>query len=189
MVPSMWSVVEEQHVPIREHVRGMLAGERGRPELPVDSPGLPVDHHDCRYVAEAEQQISIGHLRNSVGDCPYIAIVLNSRDGVLLRIQMLPAAPLPNELSIRRHLDQIRAMNLPVLLGTKAAASDLGHKVTRKRLLTNEEGVSVSQPNAVVIMVGMIHLPQNTAVPIHFQCGAALVRRLADMARVRNLTV
>src|SRR3984893_16271437 len=157
MVQSMWSVVEEQHVPIREHVRGMLAGERGRPELPVDSPGLPVDHHDCRYVAEAEQQISIGHLRNSVRHGPYVAVILNSGDGVLLRIQMLPASPLPNELSIGRHLDQIRAVHLAVVvLGTGAAASDLGHKVIRKRLLTNEEDVSVSQSNAVVIMVGVI---------------------------------
>src|ERR1700730_7109899 len=101
---------------------------------------------------------------------------------------MLPASPFPNDLSIGRHLDQIRTIHLAVVvLRTGPTASDLGHEVVWKRLLTDEEDVSVPQSNAVVIMVGMIDLPQNAPLPIHFQYGAALVRRLADMARVRNL--
>src|SRR5262249_4808016 len=190
VVQSMWSVVEEQQVPVGEKVRRMLAGQRRRPELPVDGTAAAVDHHDGRDVAKADQDVSIRHLEDAVSDGPHIAVVLEGRDHVVHWIQMLPASPLPNDLAISRHLDKIRAIHLAiVVLRTEPAASDPGNDVIRKRLLTDEQDVSVPKPNAVVVMVGMVHLPQNPPVPIHFQRGATLIRRLADVARVWNLTI
>ena len=122
----------------------MLARERGCSKLPVDGSGSAVDHHDRRDVAETENKVSIGHLGDPVSNGPHIAIVLDGRDGVFLRVQMLPAPPLPNHLAIDRHLDKIRGIHLAiVVLGTQPATSDLGNNLSRKRLLTDEKDVSV----------------------------------------------
>src|SRR5215472_9595981 len=45
------------------------------------------------------------------------------------------------------------------------------------------------QTNAVVIMIGVIDLPQNPSLPIHFQRGAAPVGSLSHVALVGNLAV
>src|ERR1700688_1320908 len=105
----MWSVVEEQHMPVGKQVRRMLPGERRSTKLPVDFPRLSVDHYDSGDVAEAHQNVSIGHLRNSVAERPGITVVLNRRDAVLDGIEMLPSAPLPHDLSFNRHFDEVIA--------------------------------------------------------------------------------
>src|SRR5712691_10427356 len=59
-------------------------------------------------------------------------------------VHMLPASPLPDDVSIGRHLDKIRAVHLAiVILRTRPSASDLVGNLIRKRLLTNEKDVSV----------------------------------------------
>jgi hypothetical protein len=139
LVQPVRTVVEEQQVSIRENVRRVLAGKRGRTELPVDGTGLAVDHHDGRDVPEADQDVSIGHFRYTVGNGPHIAITLDLRDGVVHRIEMVPASPLPDDLALCRHLDKIGGIHLTiVILRSGPAASDLGNDLIRNFKVTGQ---------------------------------------------------
>src|SRR6516162_796607 len=129
-VQSMRAVIEQQHVPVCEYVRGVLAGKRRSAELPIDRSGLPIDHHDRGDMPETEQDVPVCHLENAVAVSPFIAVVLDGGDGVLDRIEMLPRPPLPDDPSIGRHLDKVVGEHLAVVeLGAGATAADFGDDI------------------------------------------------------------
>src|SRR5215831_1192009 len=188
-VQSMRAVIEQQHIPVCEYVRGMLAGKRRSAELPIDRAGLPIDHHDRGDMPETEQDVPVRHLENPVAVRPFIAIVLDGGDAVLHRIEMLPRAPLPNNLSIGRHLDKVVAEHLAVVeLGARATAADFGDDIVRERPVADQHHVPVSQPDAIVRVLGMLHLPKYLAVPIHLQRRASHKWATAEVGVVRDLT-
>src|ERR1700682_4867189 len=119
-------------------------------------------------MAEAKQNVPVGHLGNSVGEGPDLAVVLNAREPVLARIEIPPRTPLPDDLSIDRHLDKVIANHLTVVVfGAGAAAADFWGNILRKRSLADEENITVLQSDAVVSVLGIMHLPQNVSPPIH----------------------
>ena len=175
---------------LRQKVRRVLARKRGCAELPIDGAGSAVDHHDRGDVAETHKQVSVGHLGDCVGDGPHVAIILDGRDHVVLGIQVLPASPFPYNLSFDRHLDEVRRVHLSiVVLRAGPATPHLGNNLGGKRLLADQKNISISQANAIVIVIGMVHLPQNPSAPIHFQRGTAPIGSLPNVALVRNLAV
>ena len=88
------------------------------------------------------------------------------------------------------HLDEVGGIHLSiVVLRAKPAASHLRNDVGRKQFLADQKNVSVFQADAVVVGVGMVHLPQDPSFPIHFQRGAAAIGGLPNVALVRNLAV
>jgi len=190
LVKPMRPVVEHQHVPIRQHVRRVLPRERRSPELPVDGAGPAVDHDHRGDIAETQHQVSVGHLGDAIGNRPHVAVVLDGGDDVFRRIEMLPASPLPDGFALGCHLDEIRGIHVAVfILGPGSAAAHFGDELCGKRFLTNQKQVAVLQADAVVIMIGVVHLPENPSVPIHFQRRATHVRRSTDVGAVRNLPV
>jgi hypothetical protein len=57
---------------------------------------------------------------------------------------MLPAPPLPNDLTFRRHLHKIGRVHFAIfILGAGPATLDFGNNVIRKRLRADEKNVSV----------------------------------------------
>src|SRR6516162_4059848 len=114
----------------------MLTRERRRAELPVDLPRPAIDHHNGRYVAEAEHNIPVGQFAETIGKRPPVAVVLGSRYCVFLGIEMLPAVPLPYDFSVCRHLHEVVADHLAVVdFGARAAAANSREDLVRKRLL------------------------------------------------------
>ena len=160
MVQSVRPVIEQQQVSVGQNVRRVLARKRRRAELPVDGAGSAVDHHDGGDIAETHKQVSVGHLRDPISDGPHVAIILDGRDHVFLGIQVLPAQPFPYELSVGRHLDEVGRIHLSiVVLRARPATSHLESDVGRKRFLADQKDVSISQADAIVVVIGMVHLP------------------------------
>src|SRR5262249_7515823 len=76
-----------------------------------------------------------------------------------------------------------------VVLRAGPATPHLSNNLARKRLLTDQKNISIAQANAIVIVIGMVHLPQNPSAPIHFQRGTAPIGSFPNVALVRNLAV
>src|SRR6516164_10508231 len=135
----------------------MLAGKRRRAELPVDLPRPAIDHHNGRYVAEAEHNIPVGQFAEPIGERPPVTVVLNGRYAVFNWIEMLPALPFPDDFSICRHLHEVIAHDLAVVdFGSRAAAVDLRDDRIRKRPLADKKDVAILKSDAVVSVVGMM---------------------------------
>ena len=95
---------------------------------------------------------------------------------------MLPGSPLPNHTTIRGHLDEIVRVHRAVVLGARPAALDPRNQMLRQLRQANQQHIAVAQPDAVVVMVGLAHLPKNFSVPIRFEHNAALPGLPADKA-------
>jgi len=168
----------------------MLARQRRRPEFPVNLAGRPIDHDHGRDVAEAQQQIAVGHLRRSVGVRPLIAVIHGCRDGVFAWVEMLPGSPLPDNLPRRRHLDEIICIHFAVVVfGAWQPAAHLPNYFIGNRLGTDQENVAVAQAQTIVMMVVLPDFPENLSFPIDFERRAALEWRLPEVARIGDSAV
>src|ERR1700724_2286869 len=97
-VMAMGAVVEDQDVAVRQGPRVVLLRQGRAVDLPHDVAGGALDHHDRRNVAEADQDIALGGLRDGVAVGPLIAEILRG-DRVALGLEMFPTAPLPDDLA------------------------------------------------------------------------------------------
>ena len=102
----MGAIVEDQDVAVGERSRVVLLRQRRRPEPPDDASGRPLDHHDGRDVAKADDDVALGRLAHGVAVRPLGAVVLRG-DRKRLGFEVLPAAPFPHDPPRNRHLDQI----------------------------------------------------------------------------------
>src|SRR6516225_1285636 len=131
----MWSIVEKQDMAVRQDGRRVLAGKRGCTELPVDLPCPTIEHHNGRDIAETEHNIAVRQFTEPVRKGPPVAIVLHGCYAVYSGIEMLPALPLPHDLSVCRHLYEVVADDLAVVdFGTGTTASGSGFLQIRRTL-------------------------------------------------------
>ena len=103
---------------------------------------------------------------------------------------MLPAPPLPDNLSTGRHLDKIGGIHFAVVVfRARSSSSDLSRDLVRKWPGADENYIAVSQTAAVVIVIGVPDFPQNSSLPINFERDTACVRRLPDMRGTWNFAI
>ena len=68
------------------------------------------------------------------------------------------------------------------MLGTRHAAFDPWNQILRQLSQANQQHVAVTEPYAVVVVIGVLYLPENTTVLVDLKRGTALPRSLADEA-------
>ena len=94
----------------------MLLRQRRAADLPHDLARGALDHHDCRDVAEADQDVALGGLGDGVAVGPFVTHVLR-RDRIGLRFHVFPAAPFPDDFARNGHFEQVVGVDDPVGFG------------------------------------------------------------------------
>jgi hypothetical protein len=103
---------------------------------------------------------------------------------------VLPGPPLPDDVSFGRHLDEVITVHLAVvILGAGSTATDYRDDRSGKRHRAKEKHVPIAQPDAVVVMIGTLELPQDPPLPVHFQYGASLEGQSSHVCEIWDLSV
>src|SRR5215472_8038126 len=100
---------------------------------------------------------------------PRLPLILHSRDAIRLRIEVLPSTPFPNALPIGRHLDEIVPVHLSVMFRARHSPFNLRNEIMRQPSQANQKHVTVAQPYAIVMMIGLANFPKNAPVPVTFE--------------------
>src|SRR5262249_21066425 len=105
---------------------------------------------------------------------PLFARVLHRCNAIRLGIEVVPSTPFPDNLSIGCHLDEIVRIHLPVALRARHTTFDLRNEILRQLSQANQEYVAVTEPYAVMVMIGLSVFPQQTTIPVGLERGTAL---------------
>src|SRR5437764_337599 len=116
IVVPVRAVVEDQNVAVRQGAGIVLLRQWRTADLPDDVAARALDHDDGRDIAKADEDVAVGGLRDRVGMRPFVPHVLR-RHRIALRLHVLPAAPLPDNLARGRHFEQIVGVDDAIRLG------------------------------------------------------------------------
>src|SRR5215475_13760041 len=179
----------------------MLAGNGGRPKLPYDFSGFArnTNHRGGRPIAGKD--VAVRQLLDAIALSPQRARRLHLGDAIRDGIKMFPGAPFPNRVSRRSDLSQIIGVHL-VGFGDRSGSIlarlhvpfrhpsfDAPRDFFGYLAHAMQQHVPVAQQDAVVVMVGMAHLPQYLPIPVRFQDHAAFEWKTTEKALLRSASV
>src|SRR5439155_11963554 len=133
--------------------------ERRLAALPIDRVSLSLNDTNRGYGPKTHNNVAIRQFGQAVSVRPRIARLLDRRDPIYFRIEMLPDAIFPDRSPKRRHLDQIVSIHFAVMLSTCHPASDFRSQFTRELSETEKQHIAVSKTYGVVMMIGTPYLP------------------------------
>src|SRR5437879_13536669 len=107
------------------------------------------------------------------------------RDDLRREVEMLPAPPLPDDLTARRDLDQVVRVDRAPDLGPRKSALHAGVELRWERAQAEQDDVAVPKLASVVVMVRMLDLPDGLAVPVDLE-GRSEERRVGNEGRSRG---
>src|SRR5439155_1253581 len=73
-------------------------------------------------------------------------------------------------LAARRHLEEIIRVDSAVDLAAEEASLYARVELGRQRSKTEQDDVAVAELPRIVVMVGMVDLPEDVAAPVDFEC-------------------
>src|SRR5579859_3100265 len=93
------------------------------------------------------------------------------------RVQVLPAAPFPDESTVHRDFDEVVTVHCTVGFTVEQPTLNAADELGRQSPRTQEQDVAAPQLLRVMMLVRMAHLPQRASTPVHLQHGPAFHTR------------